>query len=164
MISSQSHSTGLFLNLDREHNFVIQAASWARSNSSAEIPHSALSETLHRMSRAWEDRKNGIIGSWNGHWQKPEVSSSLRCRLCLIQSSDSLCLTKYLTSELGLNYYWQSFQAPQVPLTSCSSVEALQGDEYSLWGKCWMPSQASRVGLWSPVRCPGFLKASYIDC
>lgn len=52
--------------------------------------------------------------------------------LRLIQSSDSLCLTKYLTSELGLNCYWQSFQTPQVPLTSCSSVDVLQEDEYSL--------------------------------
>lgn len=110
------------------------------------------------MSRAWEGRKNGIIGLWNTHWQKPEVSSSLRCCLSLIQSSDSLCLTKYLTSDLGLNYDWQSFQAPQVPLTSCSSVEASQGNEYSLWGKCWIPSQASRVGLWVPLGVQGFWK------
>lgn len=64
--------------------------------------------------------------------KKNEVLSSLRGRLCLIQSSDSLCLTKYLISELSLNYYWQRFQAPQVPLTSCSFLEALQGGEYSL--------------------------------
>lgn len=43
---------------------MIQAASWARSNSSAEIPHSVLPETLHEPSLGRQEKWNYRLVKW----------------------------------------------------------------------------------------------------